>query len=198
MNNDIINIKTIIEEGFGFEEYFVLYCLYYKNKDLLLDYAKNCKKINTEIFNLLQEKGYISVVNTEKILFSSLFLTEKGIDKIRSLLEKDKQALVSESDFEKFREFYPKKVKKGLSYRPLHSDLKRCKQLYDKLLLETTHEILCKCAKAYHDNAIRSNSEEFMQNLSTWLHQKNYTIHLEEITNNNTNTTSNYTNFDTI
>ena len=71
--------------------------------------------------------------------------------------------------------------------RRLHGNLKRAKELYNKLLLETTHDILCKAAKLYHQEKIRANSEMYMQDLSVWLNQKNYLLYVDDITNNDSN-----------
>ena len=65
--------------------------------------------------------------------------------------------------------------------RPLQGNLSKCKKLYEKLLLETTHEILCKAADLYTDEKMKSGDQMFMQALEAWLFQKNYQIYLEDI-----------------
>lgn len=186
MNKLIINIDDIISSGLGFESYFILYCVYYKLDNLIKEYATKCKKINTELFQELVDKELL-VINTKdlsKIYFEYLSLSEKGAAILRNSetppLGNATNDPKSENNFESFRQFYPKRVRKGSGYRPLHTDLKRCRQLYDKLCMETTHDVLCKCAVLYHQEHLKSNSEEFMQNLATWLHQKNYQIYLDE------------------
>ena len=102
---------------------------------------------------------------------------------------------ILEKQFGEFRKCYPLSVKSGNQVRRLQGNLKRCRQLYEKVLMETTHEILCKCAELYTQEKYRTNSQMYIQNLETWLHQRNYEQYLEDIdktttfTNPNTNFT---------
>jgi len=187
MNNLKQAFDKIIDSKLGLEAFLILYCLSKNNKQLLQSYTNQCKKINTEIFKKLIDDDYLKVINGDlnKIYWELLSLTEKGaeiLQKMETPMEETK-SLMSDSNFEEFRKFYPSVVKSGFRTRRLHSDLKRSKDFYDKLLMETTHDILCKAAKLYHNEMIRSNSEFYMQNLPTWLNQKNYKQYLEEINN---------------
>lgn len=181
MNNYDVNIKTILESKLGFEAHFVLYCIHNKTKDLIVQYTNQCKKINTDIFKSLESDGYLNITttDTDKIYFELLSLTDKGQCLIASV-----RTLTSEKQFEEFKTFYPNKVKNGVEIRRLHGNLRKCKTSYEKLLLETSHDILCKCAKLYHNEKIRSNSEIYMQNLETWLNQKNYLQYVDDVTTN--------------
>lgn len=179
MNNNI-DINALISTKLGFEAYFVLYCVYNKNKSLITQYTNQCKKINTDVFKSLEFDGYINinVTSTDKIYYELISLTDSG----KALLE-NTLPNKSEKEFDDFRKCYPHVVKSGLEIRRLHGDLTRCRNLYNKLLLETTHDILCKCAKTYHNEKITSNSEIYMQNLSTWLQQKNYLQYINNLEN---------------
>ena len=178
MNNFNINIKTIIDLQLSFEEYFVLYCIHTNNKQLITSYTHNCKKIKTYVFIDLETNGYINIADRldNNIYFELLSLTDKGKSLLSSCSPSE-----SEHSFEEFRKFYPSIVKQGVETRRLHGNLKKCKGAYEKLLLETTHEILCKCAQLYHKEKIRSNSVIYMQNLETWLNQANYKQYLQDI-----------------
>ncbi len=128
----------------------------------------------------MTDKGKsLLIVKTDN---EQVFLREPG----------DAIPLISEHNFEDFRTFYPMRVKDGFISRPLHGNLKKCRSLYDKLLMETTHDLLCKCAKLYYEEKYNSNSLKYMQNLETWLNQKNYLLYIEdakqlkETINNNT------------
>jgi len=181
-----VDINTLIENKLGFEAYFVLYCLYTNDEELSSAYINNCKKIPTEVFTKLENDGYITVnTNDGKIYFTLLSLTAKG----ESLLS-NRKPLQAENQFEEFRTHYPSSVKvPGKSVpRRLHSDLARCRKLYRNLMMETTHDILCKAADLYYEEKIKSGSTMYMQELATWLHQKNYQQYLEDI-----NKTSNFT-----
>ncbi len=183
MNNQI-DINKIIENKIGLEAYLILYSLYTNNKQIITNYTQSCKKINTEIFRKLEEDNFITINNEvdEKIYYELLSLTEHGSELVQGCLHQGakKHSHILENNFEEFRKSYPLIVKNGINTRRLHTDLKRSKSSYDKLLLETTHDILCKSAKLYHNEMIKSGSEYYMQNLSTWLNQANYKQYLEE------------------
>lgn len=176
MNEEFnVKIETLFINNLSFEGYFILWCLNYKDETKLLSYVKNCRKIPTEIFRLLESKGYISIskeLQDDKITYSSLKLLDQG------------KRLFNVQDFEtlfnELRECYPKEA--GKSGRKLHLDLKRCRALYKKIIGNDLdlHELICKCAKLYHTEKIRSNSEDYMQLLATWLHQQNYEQYIDE------------------
>ena len=179
-------IQKVINLNIGFESFFVLYCLYHKDKTLIYEYVTKCKKINTEIFKSLESDGYLLIDDpeqTNKITFELLSLTEKGFNLIRlnDMVLSDPATHNSVSNFEGFRKFYPTLVKDGLKERRLQGNVKRCKALYDKLLAETTHDILCKCAEIYTNIHKKSGDSIYMQNLETWLNQKTYQLYLEDV-----------------
>jgi len=179
-------INEIIKSKLGFEGYFVLYCVFHKEKDLIYEYVSKCKKINTEIFRQLESNGYLLIDDpeqTNKITFELLSLTEKGFDFIQSNDQMTEviNLPISDSNFEGFRKFYPTVVKDGLKERRLQGNVKRCKSLYDKLLMETTHDILCKCAELYHNKHKKSGDAIYMQNLETWLNKRTYQLYVDDI-----------------
>lgn len=199
--HNYINIDEILNSKLSFEAYFILYCVYYNYENLINKYIKECKKINTEVFESLKLKGFLNIIDPEQtnnIYFELLSLTEKGRiliesnkvkneDLIRlglpSLLKIPKVIIPEESEnnFEKFRKFYPIVVRSGFKTRRLHGNLKRCKSLYEKLLMETTHNILCECARSYYKEKQISGDELYIQNLETWLFQKTYLLYLSEV-----------------
>jgi hypothetical protein len=188
-----VNINTLIEKKIGFEAYFVLYCLYTNDPVLLSSYIVNCKKLPTELYEKLSVDGYVTYTMKDgKIFFELLSLTALG----KSLFA-NRNPKEADSQFDDFRKHYPSSVKvPGRTVpRRLHSDLARCRKLYKALMMETTHEILCKAADLYHYEKQKANSEHFMQDLATWLHQKNYQQYLEDInkTINFTATPPNFT-----
>lgn len=173
-----INIKTLIQNNLSFEAYFILYCLYNDSEMLLLEYTRNCRKIPTIIFTDLRDNNYISInemlVDDNKIIFKALNLTTKG-KSVFVLLDTNKL-------FEEFRQIYPKSTPSG---RKLHQNLKKCESLYSKIIGNDLdmHKILCKCAKLYVEEKIRTNGEDFYQLLQTWLNQENYKVYIDEINN---------------
>lgn len=176
MNSHLVVFNSIIESSLSLDKYFILYCLNTNNKELLTNYVTKCCTIETQIFDQLKTEGYISIKDSPDglIYYELLSVTEKG--KIASMYT---VTPFQQGDFEDFRKYYPSKVSK--SGRRLQGNLARCKKLYTELLMETSHDILCKCAKAYHNEKLRTNSEEYMQNLETWLHQRNYQQYLEDL-----------------
>lgn len=166
-----VSMKTLVKHGLKFDAYLILHCLQKKNFDLISAYVSNCGAINTSIFNELEKQGYLKIDSQGgDIFFEHLFLTDKGKQLFTSI-DVDKL-------FGEFREFYPKSTPRG---RRLHGNLKRCKVLYAKLLEEVSHDVLCKCAKLYHEEKIRTNSQEYVQGLDVWLNQRNYEQYVEDI-----------------
>lgn len=182
MNEELtfsVDINKLIELNLGFEAYFVLYCIAKEDEKLILSYVKNCKFIHTDVFKKLEADGYINIKETPNgvINFRLLSLAAKG----KSLFYKTVSPLDMEKQFGEFRQCYPMTVKAGNQVRRLQGNLKRCRQLYEKLLMETTHETLCRCAELYTQEKYKTNSQMYMQNLETWLHQRNYEQYLEDI-----------------
>ena len=187
--NCIIDVNNVIESGLGLEAYLILYCVKTNNNNLISSYTRKCKKINTEIFKDLEAKGLLNIKwnDSNQIHFSLLSLTSradellqpyvlaKSVDSVKTIDEN------LEKQFGEFLTIYPKSVKDGLTTRRLHGNLSKCKKLYEKLLMETTHDVLCKAAKLYVEEKYRSRSQMFIQALETWLNQKNYQQYLEDI-----------------
>ena len=187
-----IDIKTLVSLGLGFEAYFVLFCLYNNDNDLMLSYIRNCKKVNTEIFKGLESDGYLTIdykKDDSNIYFNNLTLLEKGklIFKVfnshhpasSELLATDESSV---RNFEDFRNNYPKAIKRnGKTIRQLHTNIKRCRQLYEGIIKDgISHEDLCRCARLYIKEKRDSNSDTFIQLLETWLHQRNYEAYIDE------------------
>jgi len=191
MTNININITELFSSNLNLEGYFVLYCLKHKSKALLSKYINKCRKIDTEIFLELQKQGFIEIkASLEPIIlrYESLTLTDKGSQRVEAVSEiPTKDSLQSDSNsnattgFAAFAQCYPNVVKNGTDKRRLHDNLPRSKRLYNELLLETTHDILCKTAKAYHKEHVDRNSEIFMKAMPTWLQQKMYLTYLDKI-----------------
>lgn len=180
-SNKQLNINKVIQSKLGFEACFILYCVYTKDEDLIYNYIENCNKINTEIFLKLKDKGLLDInsVDYNSISFDILSLTKAGKKLALELTEIN----VSEGNFEEFVKCYPSKVQANGKARPLKVNLDRCKKLYNELLLETTHEILCKTAEIYINERKKSGEEQFTVQLQVWLNQKYYQNYIEELNN---------------
>lgn len=178
MTENKLDISKVIESGLSFDAYLILYCLHKNNEELLVAYITKCNKINLSVFHQLTTDGYISMVDSTEVYFHTIELTKKG----ELLFDSQNGCMPSgDVDFEEFRNNYPAVVKEGYKVRRLHSNLKRCKQLYSKLLEETTHDVLCKCARLYAKEAERSGSKMYMKALETWLNQRDYQQYLNDV-----------------
>lgn len=173
-----INFDKLIHNKLSFESWFIMYCLYNKNDKSLIDYVNNCRKIPTEMFNLLEQQELITInrqLQKDNIIgYSMLNITNKG-KSLFDIIDFDRM-------FNELKECYPKEVGDKLNKRRLHTDLKRCKVLYKKIINDDLelHNTICKAAKLYHQEKLKTNSEIYMQQLPTWLHQENYNQYLEE------------------
>ena len=173
-----VNLNTLVSNKLTFEGYFILWCLNINDENPLMEYVRNCRKIPTEIFNLLQQQNFITIekrqLKDNKITFNSLNITQLG----RNLFETPDFDVL----FEELKQSYPKEVGNKLNKRRLHTDLKRCKVLYKKIINDDIdlHRNICKSAILYHQEKLKTGSEIYMQNLATWLHQENYNQYLEE------------------
>ena len=187
-----IDIDILLNNGLSLEAYLILYCIKTNDVDFISSYTRKCKKINTQVFNELEQKGFISIKrgDTDQIFFENLSLATSGQSLLETVIPslKDNVKLSKEElekQFGELRKCYPMSVKaEGGVPRRLQGNLNVCKQLYEKLLMETSHEILCKAAKLYTEEKYRSRSERFIQNFETWLRQKNYQQYLEDIEKN--------------
>lgn len=199
-----VDIKTLISLKLGFEAYFVLYCLNMNSEELMMSYISNCKKVNTEIFKELESNGYLTIKyknEDSNIYFYNLTLTDKGklIFKFNGgcnpISSSQEESMVR--GFDEFKNNYPKSTKRnGKTKTQLHTNLKRCKQLYEGIISDgISHEDLCRCARLYIREKVDSRSEAFIQLLETWLHQRNYEAYLDESEDIDQ---SEHTNFDAI
>jgi hypothetical protein len=179
MNNKFnVNLDILLSKGLSFEGYFILWCLHTKDETLMLEYINKCRKIPTEIFNLLEVQQLITInkrqIQDNKITFNSLNITNLGKN-LFTIQDFDRL-------FEELKQSYPSTVGNKLNKRRLHTDLKRCKALYKKIINDDLelHNNICKSAILYHQEKLKTNAEIYMQNLATWLHQENYNQYLEE------------------
>lgn len=197
----LIDIDYLLSNKLSMEEYLILYSIATKNKRLISDYVKECNKIGTSVFKNLEERGFIQIKNNkdDKIFFELLSLTS-SVDNFEKCLSHVKLEYDTEQNhnqdlekqFGEFLQIYPKKVTDGIRKRPLHQNLAKCKKLYEKLLMETTHEILCKTAEIYVREKFESRSQMFIQLLETWLNQKNYLQYVDEISDSSSNSKDNF------
>ncbi len=188
--NTTININNVIKSALNLEEYFILDCLNKGNKDLLEQYVRSCGIMEISRFDNLFKLGMIEAFDAENILFSGLKLTPKAL----KTCGWDKSF---EDYFKELRETYPKQA--GKSGRQLHKDLPRCKKLYREIVdCEDTHNMIIKAIKLDVEHHRKNGGLEYLQMLSTFLHQRNYEPYLEQLRNNEQFDNIEYTNLESI
>ena len=174
-----IDLENILEMQLSLDAWLVLYCVVNKKKELLEKYVTSIKPISTEVFRRLKLDGYLEFPDSEKLTFSSLVSTPKASILFVNKPDESKQQF--EELFAELRNAYPKRVpaENGAS-RPLHGDLARCKKLYHKIIYTkfgydvTLHKRILDAIRANVLEAEKSRRLQYMQNLSTYLHQQNY------------------------
>lgn len=82
--------------------------------------------------------------------------------------------------FEQLRTVYPKSTPNG---RRLHGNLKNSKKKYLEYLKGnlTLHNLILKCVEyEVKDRTVR-NKLDFMQNISTYIHQEGWTVYMDDV-----------------
>lgn len=170
-----IELNNVFKSGLSIEQYFVLYCVFNKHKSLLEQYIEKCGKMDKLRFKELADLGYIEPFNENNIVFEVLFITSKTLSMFGwSKSPKDY--------FNELKAVYPSKVKIYKGYRRLHQDLPRCERLYKEIVEnnEEIHNLVIKCVKLYVRELENTGKLEFIQMLSTFLHQRSYDMYMEE------------------
>lgn len=187
-------IPQLIEFKLTFEEYFLLYCVNYSQKDALLSYVSNVKPIPDDVFSDLKSKDLLDykMEADGSILFSSLKLGEKAVTLF------PKMDTTFDTCFVELRETYPKKF----NSRPLHTDIQRCISLYKKAIHKKDgsldidkHKLILKCIVLYVNDLKKTGKLNFLWALPTYLNQQNWDSYMDEAlkmntVTNNTNDTN--------
>lgn len=164
--------------------YFILYCLYYEEEELLTQYCLKIDRIDTNNFTSLIKEGYLEKVKDEKVItLEDLVLTDKF--KTEVLKVSDTKNITFDQAFEQLREHYPSKA--GNSERRLQGDVERCKRLYQNIIVkngkmdESLHSVILQCINFEINLRTKNRSLEYFQMLATWLQQKTYTLYIDDV-----------------
>lgn len=179
-----INVDQLLANKLTFEEYFLLFCVKNSHKESLLNYARNIKSFDDEIFKKLQEQDFLTYAQEEngQILFSSLKLGSKAT----TLFPISIQSF--EVCFAELKQTYPKKF----GERMLHLDNARCIEIYKKTIITngevnvSKHQLILKCINLYVEGLKRTGKMNFIQALPTFLHQRNWEAYVDEAGSSNT------------
>jgi len=178
------NVNQLIVNKLTFEEYFLLFCIKYSHEGILISYVKNVSQYPDEVFEKLQEQGFLNYARNENgdILFRSLKLGDKAV----TLFPLNNQSF--EVCFAELKQTYPKKF----GERVLHLDNARCIELYKKAIINNgvvdleKHNLIIKCIKLEVEKRTNTGQLKFMQALPTYLHQKNWEPYIDELNNSTT------------
>lgn len=191
-----IDLSKLINNCLSLDEYFLVNCIYYNQKEVFEKYALKCKSIDIQLFNGLFKKKYLfEIEGKSSYVFDDLKLTEKALRDF---------GFISTSDYDKYfdelRTVYPSVIKiNGKVIRRLHQDIADCKKKY-KSIIESKehHDLIIKCVKLYIDEHKKAGKEEFIQMLSSFLNQRNFEMYMDEAKKNNLETIRDDENYDVI
>lgn len=180
-----VNIERLIEKKLSLEGYYILWCLYNEEEDLLTRYCKNSVyKIPTRVFQQLVDEKYITMKENESKEFriDNMELTDKF--KLEILGLKNLKSISFDVAFEQLRQHYPTKTPNG---RRLHQDVERCRRLYKAVICplgvtnEELHSFILQCINFMISEKSKSRSLEYLQMLPTFLAQKTWETVQEDV-----------------
>jgi hypothetical protein len=184
-----IPISKLMEYNVTLQQWFVLYCLHSRDRQLIEDYIEKCGRISTIEFSLLRDKGLIILHDPKEIRFDSASLTAKA----RELFFDNRVINIAtqfDNCFKELRDTFPSKVPANNgTYRRLQGDLTRCRKLYYKILVNkgeiniNLHKQILNAIRKQYLEFERGRRLPFFQSLSVYLHQQNYEAYLEEENN---------------
>lgn len=182
LNDELrVNMGLLYKHGITLEGFLILVCLHNNDSKPLEKYVLSCRVIPSSIIKALIDKRFIVIsddADFDKLTFRQLALTEKGSELFPSV----KFAEL----FKEFKNLYPKKVvTKFGEIRRLHQDMKRAERLYESILVSggkidmELHKNIMKATMKMLDEKQRSpDGLKFLQNMATFLHQRNYEAYM--------------------
>jgi len=182
-----VDLGKVLSLKLSLEGYFVLYCIYNKEGDILLNYVSNVNKIPSLVFKSLIDDGYLIYFGepsvSPKYNLDNIKLTDKyqkvvlGVTNLKNISFDDA--------FQQLRDHYPSKA--GLSDRRLHSDLIRCQNLYKTAIVkngvvnEELHSVILQCINYEINLRHKNKSLEYLKMLPTWLSQKDWEMYIDDV-----------------
>lgn len=170
-----IDISRLISREFTPTEY--VYCSLIKNKhytsfEALRDIVGDEQTII--VLASLRERGYInfivdsslaSLLDPANIIVTSKFHADFEVEPA--------------SQFEEFREAFPKKTPNG---RRLHNKTDDCKKKYNAYVKNNLglHKLILKSLRLEVDDRIATERMDFMQLMSTYIQQKSWEMYMED------------------
>jgi len=194
LNDEIrVSMSLLYKHNLTLESFLILVCLHNNDPRPLEKYVVNCRVIPSSILKSLIDKGYIVIsdsADVNKLTFKQMALTEKGSELFPSTKFTEL--------FKQFKDLYPKKVVTRFGeVRRLHLDMKRAERLYESLIvsggkcdIETHNNIMSATKKMLDEKQASPDGLKFLQNIATYLHQKNYEAYMTDDEVDKTNITN--------
>jgi DNA-binding MarR family transcriptional regulator len=182
LNDEIrVSMSLLYKHNLTLESFLILVCLHNNDPRPLEKYVVNCRVIPSSILKSLIDKGYIVIsdsADVNKLTFKQMALTEKG----SGLFPSTKFTEL----FKQFKDLYPKKVVTRFGeVRRLHLDMKRAERLYESLIvsggkcdIDLHNNIMLATKKMLEEKQSSPDGLKFLQNVATYLHQKNYEAYM--------------------
>lgn len=184
LNDEIrVSMSLLYKYNLTLESFLILVCLHNNDPKPLEKYVTSCRVIPSSILKSLIDRGYIVIsdsVDINKLTFRQMALTEKG----SVLFPSTKFTEL----FKQFKDLYPKKVvTRNGEVRRLHLDMKRAERLYESLVvsggkcdIELHNSIMSSTKKMLDEKQNSPDGLKFLQNIATYLHQKNYEAYMTD------------------
>lgn len=181
-------MNTLIGLKIPLEAFMIMYLLHNEEKEMISSYAKNVRKIPTEVFKDLVSRGYLTNSSEDQDVFTieSIELTDKF--KYDVLKVPNVKGVTFDEAFEQLRKHYPSKVTDPTgAVRRLHQDVDRCKKLYKTTVLvngevdEERHKFILQCIDFQMAELKRGNKLQYALMLSTYLSKKAWEVVEEDV-----------------
>lgn len=183
-----VNLNKLIGLKIPLEGFMIMHLLHSEEREILSSYVVNVRKIPTEVFQDLVNKGYLINSSEDPASFTidSIELTDKFKSEI--LKVPSVKGVTFDQAFEQVREHFPSKVTDPAGgVRRLQSDIDRCKKLYKAVIIssgevdEELHKLILLCIDLEKSERVRSRSVQYWKLLPTYLSQKGWEVYMEDV-----------------
>lgn len=165
------DIPSLIRNKINLNQYFILYCILYNDKECLEDYVRTFGKFDNSLLLSLIESNYLFSIGDDKNpLYEELVPTESAYE----LLGLSK----SDSWFEELWSIYPRVTPNGRMLKQISKD-KAKKKYLKHVSKEQNHRNIISLLRKELLHRMIHNSTNYMQNLETWLNNESWNSFIE-------------------
>lgn len=156
--------NLLVKNSLSIQSFYVCWFIYNKDLNLFYEYRKAIKEqLTKEFIDNLIERGYVTISEEGKYLYSNLSVTKKFLGDFGSVLGPSSNTDKVEEWFGEWYDIFPRGIKSG-GY-PVKGDRKGCirklKQ-FQKEYPEFSKETILEATKLYVEES-RKNGFKFMQ-----------------------------------